>query len=89
MATIAWNEWWFKLYVFQLYSIPFITIDIDVLPPISWKGMSKSAQDKAVESQLQIANHLGMLATCRTNRDYFELYEKSKKEGAKGKKKSE
>ncbi|OHT10489.1 Acyltransferase family protein [Tritrichomonas foetus] len=73
MATVAWNEWNFKYYVYQWFTIPFITVDIDCLEPISWKGSNKSPQEKAVESELQIANALGTLACCRTNKDIVKI----------------
>ena len=76
MATVAWNEWNFKYYVYQWFSIPFITVDIDCLEPITWKGSKKTAQEKAVESELQIANALGTIACSRTNKDIVKISSK-------------
>ena len=76
MATIAWNEWNDLFYIYQVFCIPFMTVDIDILEPISWKGSNKSPQEKAVESELQIANHLGTIACSRTNKDIAKLSNK-------------
>jgi hypothetical protein len=73
MSTYVWNENSFKFYCYQLFAIPFATVDIDLLEPIVWKGSAKSPAERAVESQLQIANHLGALATCRSNRELFPV----------------
>jgi lysophosphatidylcholine acyltransferase/lyso-PAF acetyltransferase len=73
MATVAWNECNFKYYLYQLMSIPFLTVDLDVLPPITWKGSDKTPQERACESELQIANHLGVIACSRTNKDLFKI----------------
>jgi 1-acyl-sn-glycerol-3-phosphate acyltransferase len=71
MSTFTWNDNSWTMYCYQLFSIPFTTVDLDILPPISWKGKKMSPAERAVESQLQIANHLGSLATCRSNRELF------------------
>jgi hypothetical protein len=71
MAMFVWNENCFKLYCYQLFAIPFVTVDLDLLPAMSWKGSTKSPAERAVECQLQMANHLGVLATCRSNRELF------------------
>lgn len=71
MATVSWNENNFKLYIYQLFSIPFMTVDLHVLPPINWKGQEKTPKEKAMESELQIANCLGTLANSLTNKDLF------------------
>jgi hypothetical protein len=71
MATFAWNDYNFKRYCYQLFCIPFTTVEVDVLEPISWKGQDKTPQEKAIESQIQIANHLGTIATCRSNKELF------------------
>ncbi|KAK8894346.1 Lysophosphatidylcholine acyltransferase 2 [Tritrichomonas musculus] len=73
MSTVAWNEDNFKYYLYQFFAIPFITVEINCLEPISWKGTNKTPQEKAVESELQIANALGTIACSRTNKDYFKL----------------
>lgn len=73
MSTVAWNENCFKYYLYQLFAIPFMTVEINCLEPISWKGKNKTPQEKAVESELQIANALGTLAGSRTNKDYFKI----------------
>lgn len=72
MSTISWNEDVLWIYIYQHYSIPFITVDIDCLEPINWKGSSKTPQERACESEIQIANHLGTLACCRTNKELFK-----------------
>ena len=72
MSTVSWLEWNFKYYVYQWLAIPFITVDIDLLEPITWKGSDKNPQEKAFESELQIANFLGTLACSRTNKDLFQ-----------------
>lgn len=73
MSTVAWNEDNFKYYLYQWFAIPFMTVDIHCLEPISWKGSNKTPQEKAVESELQIANALGTLANSRENKDYFKM----------------
>jgi hypothetical protein len=55
-----------------MLAIPFMTVDLTVLPPISWKGSGKTPQERAAESELQIANHLGTLASSRTNKELFK-----------------
>jgi hypothetical protein len=81
MSTYVWNENSFKFYCYQLFAIPFATVDVDLLEPIIWKGSSKSAAERAVESQLQIANHLGALATCRSNRELFPVKQSQNERG--------
>ncbi|KAH0794541.1 Acyltransferase family protein [Histomonas meleagridis] len=71
MSTISWNEDFLPLYIYQHFSIPFMTVDLDCLEPINWKGSNKSPKERAAESELQIANHLGTLACCRTNKELF------------------
>ncbi|OHS95906.1 Acyltransferase family protein [Tritrichomonas foetus] len=77
MATVAWNENNFKFYLYQFFSIPFMTVDIDCLEPLTWKGTTKSPQERAVESELQIANALGVLACSRTNKDILKISSES------------
>ena len=73
MSTVSWNEEPFLTgYIYQFFAIPWITVDIDVLEPIKWKGSDKTAQERAFESELQIANALGCLACSRTNKDLFK-----------------
>jgi hypothetical protein len=71
MSTFTWNDNSFLMYCYQLFAIPFTTVDLDVLTPISCKGALKTPAERAVASQLQMANHLGVLATCRSNRELF------------------
>lgn len=71
MSTISWNEDVLLIYLYQLYCIPFITVDIDCLEPISWKGTNKTPKERARESEIQIANHLGTLACSKTNKELF------------------
>ena len=72
MSTVSWNEDPLSAYLYQFFAIPFMTVDITVLEPIVWKGTDKSAQERAFESELQIANFLGTLACSRTNKDLFK-----------------
>ncbi|OHT04663.1 Acyltransferase family protein [Tritrichomonas foetus] len=71
MATIAWNEWNTLLYIYQLFSIPFMTLEIDILPQIIYKGNDKSPSERAAEVELLMANSLGCLALHKTNKEYF------------------
>jgi lysophosphatidylcholine acyltransferase/lyso-PAF acetyltransferase len=71
MSTVSWNEDNFKKYVYQLFAIPFMTVELTALEPIVWKGSEKNAQERAADSQLQIANYLGVVACSRTNKDLF------------------
>lgn len=72
MSTVAWNEDNIPLYLYQMFAIPFMTVELNVLTPINWKGSDKTANEKAAESELQIANALGTLACSRTNKDLFK-----------------
>ena len=78
MATVAWNEnnWW--LYCYQVYAIPFMTLDITVLEPLKWKGQELTPAEKAVQSELQIANALHTKPFSMTNKVLFD--DKKKKD---------
>lgn len=77
MSTVSWleDDWWY--YCYTVYTIPFMTMDIKVLDPINWKGSSKEPDQKAAESQLQIANALHTKAFAMTNK---VLFQKAKQE---------
>lgn len=78
MATPAWLEWNFPLYVYQLFSIPLMIVDIDVLPVLDLAG--KDVKERAKMVQLQMANHFGCLAIEATNKKIFQSEEKPKAE---------
>jgi hypothetical protein len=72
MSTVSWNEdnWFF--YCYQVYAIPFITLDLNVLEPLNWKGKDLTPAEKATQSQLQIANALHTKPFAMTNKILFE-----------------
>lgn len=71
MSNIAWLEWDALLYVFQLFAVPFITIELDILDPIKFDE-NKPARDRAIEVEILMANHLGCKAIDRTNKEIFQ-----------------
>ena len=68
MATIAWCEWNFWLFIYQMYSIPFLTLEITVHDQQIYKGDGKTPEQRAHEAQLMIANSLGCPAYSKTNK---------------------
>lgn len=78
-ATIAWVDPSDLFYIFQLFTIPFMTLEINILPQISYKGSTKTPQERAAELELLMANSLGCLALKKTNKEYFALEEKKEK----------
>ena len=52
-------------YFWQLLSIPFISVWIEVLPALKWRGGEVPPRDRAVAAQLEIANSLGVPAVDR------------------------
>jgi len=77
MSMVSWNEdnWFF--YCYQVYAIPFITMDIEVLPPCNWKGKTTTPSERATEVQLQIANSLHTKPFSMTNKVLFEEKKKT------------
>ena len=71
MATVSWNEERPWMYLFQLFSIPFLTLEMRVLPPIDFPDSATPAE-RAKAVQLQMANSLGCLAVRRTNKELFQ-----------------
>lgn len=71
IAQVSWNEdnWW--IYCYQVYCIPFMTLDMNVLEPLNYKGREISPQEKAVEAELQIANALHTKPYTMTNKVLF------------------
>ncbi|KAK8835581.1 Lysophosphatidylcholine acyltransferase 2 [Tritrichomonas musculus] len=67
MATISWVEWSFPLYVYQLFSVPFYTLEVTFLPQIVYDD-STTPQQRAFEAELKIANYLGCPALHKTNK---------------------
>lgn len=72
MSTVSWNEdnWFF--YCYQVYAIPFLTLDLNVLEPLNWKGKELTPAERAVQSELQIANALHTKPFAMTNKVLFE-----------------
>lgn len=70
-STIAWVDPNDLFYIWQLYTIPFITLEVNCLPQVSFKGSNKTPEEKAAEVELTMANSLGCLALKQTNKDYF------------------
>ena len=52
-------------YFWQLLSIPFISVWIDVLPALKWRGGEVPPLERAIAAQLEIANALGVPAVDR------------------------
>lgn len=71
MSTIAWVDPNDLLYIWQVYTIPFITLEINCLPQVSFAGLNKTPAEKAKEVELMMANSLGCLAVKQTNKEYF------------------
>lgn len=68
-TTISWVSNKDLEYFLQLFATPFYTVDLNVLPIEEWKN--KEPWLRARQSQLQIANALGIPAINRSNRDLF------------------
>ena len=71
MATVSWNEERAWMYLFQLFSIPFLTLEMKLLPPIEFPD-DATPGERAKAVQLQLANSLGCLAVKRTNKELFQ-----------------
>lgn len=67
MATIAWCEWNFPLYIYQLFSVPFYTLEITILPQMKFEALA-TPQERAFQAELAIANCLGCESLHRTNK---------------------
>ncbi|KAK8864860.1 Lysophosphatidylcholine acyltransferase 2 [Tritrichomonas musculus] len=74
LSTIAWVHPNDLFYVWQVFTIPFMTLEIDCLPQICFEGSNKTPQEKAKEVELIMANHLGCLAVKQTNKEYFSTH---------------
>ena len=72
MATVAWIEDDFKAYLYHLFSIPLITVEINYLDSIDFKGSNKTPQERAKEVELMMANSLGVKAIKRNNKEIFQ-----------------
>lgn len=71
LSTIAWVHLSDLFYIWQVYTIPFITLEINILPQVCFEGTKKTAQEKAQAIELMMANSLGCLAVKQTNKEYF------------------
>ncbi|OHT15407.1 Acyltransferase family protein [Tritrichomonas foetus] len=80
MATIAWCEWNFLLYVYQLFSVPFYTLEVTILDQMVNKNSEKKPDERAKEAELAIANYLGCPALSKTNKGTLTGRPKEKKE---------
>lgn len=69
-TTIAWISDKNFEYFLQLFATPFYTAQVDYLPVFEWN--SKEPFLRAREAQLALANHLGVVALSKTNRDLFQ-----------------
>lgn len=74
LSTIAWVHPSDLFYVWQVFTIPFMTLEIDCLPQVSFKGTNKAPAERAKEVELMMANHLGCLAVKQTNKEYFSTH---------------
>lgn len=55
--------------VCDFFACPFITVDLEYLPVQDMSGMT--TEEKAVATQLQMANHLGVPAITQKNSDFY------------------
>ena len=69
MATPAWLENDFRMYLYQLFSIPAMIVEVTVLPPLDLSG--KDPHERAKMVQLQMANYFGCRAYATTNKVVF------------------
>lgn len=67
MATISWVEWNFPLYIYQLFSVPFYTLEVTFMPQMTFDD-STTPQERAFKAELEIANYLGCPALHKTNK---------------------
>ncbi|KAK8842473.1 Lysophosphatidylcholine acyltransferase 2 [Tritrichomonas musculus] len=70
LSTIAWVHPSDLFYIWQVYTIPFMTLEINILPQVCFED--KTPEDKAREVELMMANSLGCLAVKQTNKEYFK-----------------
>jgi 1-acyl-sn-glycerol-3-phosphate acyltransferase len=69
MSTPAWLENQIGDYFWQLWGIPFITVEVTVLEPLDLKGLTP--KEKAGTVELQLANYFGCRAIKKTNKSLF------------------
>lgn len=72
LSTIAWVHTSDLFYIWQVYTIPFMTLEINVLPQIRFEESIKTPAEKAKIVELTMANSLGCLAVKQTNKEYFK-----------------
>ncbi|OHT04794.1 Acyltransferase family protein [Tritrichomonas foetus] len=77
MASIAWCQDDALEYIFQLFTIPFMTLEVTILDKLDWKGTDVEPAERAKQAELAMANQLGCLALANTNK---EIFMKNKKE---------
>lgn len=74
LSTIAWVHPNDLFYVWQVFTIPFMTLEINCLPQVCFKGSDKTPAERAKEVELMMANSLGCLAVKQTNKEYFSTH---------------
>lgn len=79
MATISWVADDTLEYIYQLFSIPFLTLEVNILDQIKWERPDMTPAEKAKQAQLIMANSLGCIALKNTNKEIFQ--KKKEKEG--------
>lgn len=91
MATISWVCDDTLEYIYQLFSIPFLTLEVSILDQIKWERPDMTPQEKAEQAELIIANSLGTLALKNTNKQIFQknLNENENKGDVQAKEKAE
>lgn len=73
MATVCWLEPDMKTFIYQVLSIPFMTVNVDVLDPLDFSKEPKlTPKQKAEKYQLQMANFFGCPAYRKTNKAIFK-----------------
>lgn len=73
MATISWVEDDPIKYIFQLFSIPFMTLEIRILDQITFDPET-SPKERASKVHLIMANYLGCLALKNDNKQIFQKH---------------
>lgn len=76
ISTICWLHDGAFEYLLQAFATPFYTVQIDTLEPIELTGKDRVPSESAAETQLIMANHLGVPAIRQTNKWVFQNKEK-------------
>jgi 1-acyl-sn-glycerol-3-phosphate acyltransferase len=72
IGAVNWLQESIYEFLFQFLSIPFVTIEITCLDAMDWTGRKLTPSEKAIETQLKMANFLGIPAIDRSNKERFQ-----------------